>query len=156
MWFQVLINIEIIMKSKKLFCLLFIFFTAVSSSLSATDSSSVSITKTMKSIFDKPGNPLSVEAVAVSASGKYSLASWSQKSSGGRALLKNSSGKWEIVACGGSGLLDFVALESAGMSKIEAVELISVLKKSEKQLSKERRSLFDSFTEQLPQKHTVH
>ena len=110
---------------------------------SATGTDSVAITKTMKSMFDKADAPLSVDAVT--ASSAYSLASWTQKSKGGRALLKKAGAKWEIVVCGGKDLLQTTVLEKVGLSHQQAHKLVSDLKKIENQLPVSKRQQFDSF-----------
>ena len=86
------------------------------------------ITRTMKSMFDKPDAPLSVDAVTVSSD--YGLASWTQQSKGGRALLRKVGGVWEIVVCGGKDLLQTNVLEKEGLSHQQAQYLIAELKKA--------------------------
>ena len=110
---------------------------------SATGNDSVAITKTMKSMFDKADAPLSVDAVTTSS--EYSLASWTQQSKGGRALLKKAGAKWEIMVCGGKDLLQTNVLEKAGLSHQQAQHLIADLKKIENQLPVSKRKQFDSF-----------
>jgi len=104
---------------------------------------SAAIIKTMKSIFDKPDAPLSVYVVSVSS--EYGLASWTQQSKGGRALLKKTGAKWEIMVCGGKDLLQTNVLEKAGLSHQQAQHLIADLKKIENQLTVSKRKQFDSF-----------
>ena len=101
------------------------------------------ITKAMKSMFDQPDAPLSVDAVTVSSD--YGLASWTQQSKGGRALLKKAGATWEIVVCGGKDLLQTNVLEKVGLSHQQAQYLIAELKKTEKQLSAVKRKQYDSF-----------
>jgi hypothetical protein len=101
------------------------------------------ITKAMKSMFDKPDAPLSVDAVTVSSD--YGLASWTQQSKGGRALLKKAGATWEIVVCGGKDLLQTSVLQKVGLSQEKAENLIAELKKTEKQLAASKRKQFDSF-----------
>lgn len=104
---------------------------------------SAAITKTMKSMFDKPDAPLSVDVVTVSSD--YGLASWTQQSKGGRALLRKVGGVWEIVVCGGKDLLQTSVLQKVGLSKENAQYLVAELKKTEKQLAASKRKQFDSF-----------
>jgi len=110
---------------------------------SANGNDSVAITKTMKSMFDKADAPLSVDALT--ASSEYSLASWTQQSKGGRALLKKAGTTWEIVVCGGKDLLQKTALEKVGLSHQQAHKLVADLKKIENQLPVSKRQQFDSF-----------
>jgi len=110
---------------------------------SANGNDSVAITKTMKSMFDKADAPLSVDALT--ASSEYSLASWTQQSKGGRALLKKAGTTWEIVVCGGKDLLQKTALEKVGLSHQQAHKLVADLKKIENQLPVSKRQQFDCF-----------
>jgi len=110
---------------------------------SANGNDSVAMTKTMKSMFDKADAPLSVDALT--ASSEYSLASWTQQSKGGRALLKKAGTTWEIVVCGGKDLLQKTALEKVGLSHQQAHKLVADLKKIENQLPVSKRQQFDSF-----------
>ena len=119
------------------FCSSFVVF--------AEDRPQIAVVKTLKLIFDKPNSDLSVDAVAVSQSGKYSLASWSQNEAGGRALLKNNGGIWEVILCGGKDLLKTNTLEQVGIDKRESYEIIQKLKDSENKFTKKQRSTFDSF-----------
>jgi copper(I)-binding protein len=60
------------------------------------------IVATMKALFDKPDQPLTVDPVVVS--GDSAIASWAQGDAAGRALLARRDGQWQIVLCGGPDL----------------------------------------------------
>jgi hypothetical protein len=125
--------------------LIFIFVFSFSLFSFAESSQSYVVVKVLKSIFDKPDALLSVDAVAISDSGQYSLASWAQKGKGGRALLRKNNGDWEIVLCGGKDLLNAEALVRAGIPKSESYLIVKKLKASENNLTQSQRRLFDSF-----------
>ncbi len=86
----------------------------------------------MKSMFDTPENPLSVEPVVVV--GDNAIAGWVQGERGGRALLWRSHGQWRIRLCSGDGLKDPKLLESANISAADAAALASQLAAAESKL----------------------
>ena len=133
------------MKNFSVRFLIFMCVFCFSSFSFAESSQSYAVVKVLKSIFDKPDALLSVDAVAISDSGQYSLASWAQKGKGGRALLRKNNGDWEIVLCGGKDLLNAEALIRAGIPKSESYGIVEKLKASENNLTQSQRKLFDSF-----------
>lgn len=124
-------------------CVIFILITYLTPSL-ASDREHQNVTSFLKKIFDQPQNPLSVDAVAVS--GNYSLASWTQRTKGGRALLKKTGDKWEIVMCGGKDLKQASALKKAGIPARDVDSLLKQLTDEEGKAPQHRRLSFDSFT----------
>lgn len=77
------------------------------------------ITAVMKSQFDTPENPLTVDPIVVE--GDYALASWAQGEKGGRALLQRRDGVWQITLCGGADLRLPEFLTQQGVSAAEAL-----------------------------------
>ena len=109
---------------------------------------------TLKKIFDKPTAPLAVDAIAVA--GNFSLASWSQETKAGRALLRKKSNQWEIVVCGGKDLKKISALAKAGVPSTDAELLVSGLSKAELKLPASLQKRFDSFSTDGQQHHKGH
>jgi copper(I)-binding protein len=101
------------------------------------------IEKTLKSMFDKPENPLTVSPVVVVSD--VAIAGWTQGAMGGRALLRRVHGKWSIQLCSGDALKEAAALEKAGLSAGDASALASALAQAEAGLDAARLKLFSSF-----------
>ena len=97
----------------------------------------------MKSMFDKPDNPLSVTPVVVR--GDNAIASWSQGEMGGRALLWKKDGEWQIRLCSGAGLKDAKMLEGAGISAEDAKAMAEELLAGEAKLDQALVAKYDSF-----------
>lgn len=83
---------------------------------------SATVARVLKAQFDRPDAPLQVEPVTVWR--EHALAGWAQGARGGRALLHRHADHWQIVACGGDGLLDAEVLASTGMPP-EAAEALA-------------------------------
>jgi copper(I)-binding protein len=98
----------------------------------ASDDPSQAIPKTLKTMFERDGKPLSVEPVVVQ--GDWAIAGWQQDGRGGRALLKRSAhGK------------DPASLQKIGLSAGDAAGLASSLRAAEDKLDAETVSRFASF-----------
>ena len=104
----------------------------------------------MKAQFDRPEAPLKVHPVATE--GDWALAGWQQGDRGGRALLRRAHGMWQIVLCGGAGLLNASTLEQAGLSKGTARRLRDQTRRLEAALPASDRARMDAF-EGLIQMH---
>ena len=120
----------------------------------ASENDNQQVIGTLKKIFDKPTAPLAVDAVAVA--GNFSLASWSQETKAGRALLRKKSNQWEIVVCGGKDLKKISALAKAGVPSTDAELLVSGLSKAELKLPASLQKRFDSFSTDGQQHHKGH
>ena len=131
-------------------CFIVLLFGVLNLSL-ASENDNQQVISTLKKIFDKPTAPLVVDATAVS--GNFSLASWSQETKAGRALLKKKNNQWEIVVCGGKELKKIPALSKAGVPSTDAEILVSGLSKAELQLPAARQRRFDSFSIDGQQHH---
>lgn len=97
----------------------------------------------MKSMFDTPDNPLSVDPVVVA--GDNAIAGWVQGEKGGRALLWRVHGRWRIRLCSGDGLKDPKLLENANISAADARTLIEELTAAEAALDPTVVPKFSSF-----------
>lgn len=101
------------------------------------------ITHLMKSMFDTPETPLSVDPVVVV--GDNAIAGWVQGDKGGRALLWRVDGQWQIRLCSGDGLKDQKLLENANISAADAKTLIDELTVAEAALDPAVLAKFASF-----------
>jgi hypothetical protein len=97
----------------------------------------------MKQQFDRPDAPLTVDPVAVV--GSYAVASWTQASKGGRALLQRDKDRWVISVCGGDGLTRADVLQTTGMGADVAQKLAKAVTAAEAKLGADKRKLFASF-----------
>ncbi len=93
--------------------------------------------------FDQPGNKVDTAPIAVV--NDVAIADWIQADKGGRALLRRSKGKWEIIVCGGDGLKDINALKDAGIPESTAKALVSQLNKAEQDVSQDKIKKFSLF-----------
>ena len=93
--------------------------------------------------FDQPKNPVKTNPIVIE--GKVAIADWTQGQKGGRALLKRKHHDWEIIACGGAGLLEPSAISGMGISQKIAQNITSKIKDAEAKLSPQQVKQFDSF-----------
>ncbi len=114
---------------------------------------SAKVSKVLTQLFDRPNSRLTVDAVVVVSD--YSLASWSQASRGGRALLKRVSGNWQIVLCGGKELMQVDALAKAGVPATQAQAISQRLSSSEQKLPAVKRLAYDNFTMEPATSHSL-
>lgn len=97
----------------------------------------------MKSMFDTPDNPLTVDPVVVV--GDNAIAGWVQGEKGGRALLWRVDGQWQIRLCSGDGLKDPKLLENANIPAADVKTLIAELTVAEATLDPAVLAKFSSF-----------
>lgn len=98
---------------------------------------------TLAKMFDRPDAPLTVQPVVVE--GHHAVAGWSQGALGGRALLHEKDGIWQIVLCAGPGVRDAAFLRDAGLPEATARALSARLATAEAALGGDRMRLLDSF-----------
>ena len=99
------------------------------------------IVATMKALFDKPDQPLTVDPVVVS--GDSAIASWAQGDAAGRALLARRDGQWQIVLCGGPDLRSPAFLALHGVTGAD--DLSAMFNLAEDKLGTEAVSRYSSF-----------
>jgi len=106
----------------------------------------------ISSSYDQPGSK--VEAAPIVTAGDYAIADWVQGKMGGRALLRKSGGKWEIVLCAGDGLKAPATLVQAGVPAPTAAALLAQLEAAEREVTVERRKRFGLFGAAIdPRRH---
>lgn len=101
------------------------------------------ITARMKSMFETPEKPLTVQPVVVS--NDWAIASWLQDGRGGRVLLKKSHHGWSAHLCSGDSLKDAATLETIGVPAADAAALAGQLANAEDALGANTLALFGSF-----------
>ncbi|MFC4297244.1 copper uptake system-associated protein [Castellaniella hirudinis] len=105
------------------------------------------VAQSMRAIWDQPDAPLSVGPIVVVEG--YALAGWVQQARGGRALLVNHDGSWQVHICGGDGLKDMDALQMAGIKEATARRLVQAANEAEEKVPEETRRKFASFGENI-------
>ncbi len=103
----------------------------------------VAISALMATTWDKPDAKLNVDPIVVESG--HAVASWTQGSRGGRALLRKQAGKWKVVLCSGDPLTQAESLEAAGVPRAAAARLARLLKDAESKLLPERVAQFSTF-----------
>lgn len=73
----------------------------------------MAIRQLLNDIFEKPDSPLSLEPVVIDDDA--AIVGWIQGDLAGRAFLRNASGRWTIVACGGDALKAAATLQRLGL-----------------------------------------
>lgn len=102
----------------------------------------------MSKTWDKPGNSLIVDPIAVA--GEFAIASWTQGERGGRALLKRSDDRWKVILCAGDQITDARALEAAGVPSAVAEQLAREIRQQEEAVDPKRKALFSLFGDMVP------
>lgn len=97
----------------------------------------------MMAEWNKPDASLAVAPIVVD--GNHALASWTQGTRGGRALLRKSSGKWSVMLCSGDPLKHASALIDAGIPADASERLTRNLAMAESRLPTDQVALFSTF-----------
>ncbi|MBK9521481.1 MAG: copper uptake system-associated protein [Rhodocyclaceae bacterium] len=113
-----------------------------------------SIRSLISKTFDQPS--LKVDTGPIAIVQDFAIADWIQGEKGGRALLRQQHGKWEIIACGGDGFKEVKALKDAGIDIATAQSLITQLNDAEKNLNADRVKRFGLFGMTGESQHTNH
>ncbi len=101
------------------------------------------IRQLLSGTFEKPDSRLSLDPIVVA--GDAAVVGWVQGDMAGRAFLRNASGRWTIVACGGDALKSDKVLQRLGLSKEQAEQLALLLASAEAGLDPRRVARFASF-----------
>ncbi|MBM5571294.1 MULTISPECIES: copper uptake system-associated protein [Deefgea] len=99
------------------------------------------ITASMKAVWDKPDNPLTVKPVIIADD--FAIAGWLQGEKGGRALLKKGPHGWQTQLCAGE--ITSHLLQQAGVPTATAKQLLVQQSAAEKKLSKTDVAQLSSF-----------
>jgi periplasmic copper chaperone A len=114
------------------------------------------VEQVLKKQFDQPSNPLKVAPVVVE--GPWAVAGWTQGERGGRAVLRQTGGRWSIEFCSGDGVKEAKALAQLGVEAKAAQRLATRLREAEAKLPAEqvrKFSLFDG-TIRIQGEHPPH
>jgi hypothetical protein len=117
-------------------------------SASAAPADTSRVAEVMKSTWDRPDAPLTVEPIVID--GDYAMAGWAQGERGGRALLKRKDGAWRVHVCGGDGLKSAATIETAGVPKATAKRLSAKLARAEAKTAPALLRKFSTFEGVVP------
>ncbi len=136
---------------------------AIASQPAASDATAEhQITHLLKSTFERPTAPLSVEPIVVL--GDHAIAGWSQDGRGGRALMRRVKGEWTVHLCSGDSLKQSAVLKDTGIPEADAEKLANALAMADGQLPADKVALFGTFEGTVviggdghhPQSHGAH
>ena len=130
--------------AKKLCSLLLLFHCLFDTGLAtAATIEEVQIQNVISEIYDKPNSKVVTNPISVKDN--FAIADWIQGNRGGRALLKRTSNKWQIMACGGDGFKDINNLNAACIPNETAKSLLLELNRLEKSVDAHRLHLFSIY-----------
>ena len=101
------------------------------------------VKQTIAGILDSPAAPVLVKAVSVEQD--FAVAAWTQRGSGGRALLKWTKGQWSICACGDASMIEYGTLQKMGLSSSVAKRLVGKIRNAEAALTEEDKRQISRF-----------
>jgi hypothetical protein len=93
--------------------------------------------------WDKPDSKVEIDPVVVA--GVHAVASWTQGSHGGRALMRRGNKGWVVVLCSGDPLKSAKWLEEAGVPKDDARHIAEGLGAAEALVPPHTRAKFSLF-----------
>jgi periplasmic copper chaperone A len=98
----------------------------------------------LKAQFDTPDAPLTVAPITLS--GDAAIAGWQQDGRAGRAFLRRDAQGWFIELCAGASLLLPATLQSMGLGRADATDLLTRVQAAEAALGPETTAAFDTFS----------
>ena len=77
--------------------------------------------------------------------GDFAVADWWHQGKGGRAVFKRSHQQWQLVLCGGAGILQKTLWQQLGMTPAAAADFVRALQHAEQAVSATDKALLDAF-----------
>ena len=77
--------------------------------------------------------------------GDFAVADWWHQGKGGRAVFKRSHQQWQLVLCGGAGILQQTLWQQLGMTPAAAADFVRALQSAEQAVSATDKALLDAF-----------
>ncbi|MFC0048510.1 copper uptake system-associated protein [Rheinheimera tilapiae] len=77
--------------------------------------------------------------------GDFAAADWWHQGKGGRAVFKRSHQQWQLVLCGGAGILQKTLWQQLGMTPAAAADFVRALQSAEQAVSANDKALLDAF-----------
>ncbi len=78
-------------------------------------------------------------------SGDFAVADWWHQGKGGRAVFKRSQQHWQLILCGGAGILQSALWQHLGLTPAAADDFVSAMRRAENNLSAPEKALLDAF-----------
>lgn len=101
------------------------------------------IVAVMKSTWERPDAPLDLVPIVVRDD--HAVVGWIQGDMGGRALLRQNHGKWDVVLCSGDALTEKAFLQKYGLRADAAGRLAQSVIEAEKAMPADKRVLLSRF-----------
>lgn len=97
----------------------------------------------MKRTWHSHQHPLTLGPTHIA--GDFAAADWWHQGKGGRAVFKRSHQQWQLVLCGGAGILQQTLWQQLGMTQEAAADFVRALQSAEQAVSAADKALLDAF-----------
>jgi len=77
--------------------------------------------------------------------GDFAVADWWHQGKGGRAVFKRSHHQWQLILCGGAGILQSALWQQLGLTPAAAADFVRALQSAEQNVSAADKALLDAF-----------
>lgn len=77
--------------------------------------------------------------------GDFAVADWWHQGKGGRAVFKRNNQQWQLILCGGAGILQSALWQHLGLTPAAADDFVSTVRRAEHSLSAPEKALLDAF-----------
>ncbi|WP_051685638.1 copper uptake system-associated protein [Rheinheimera texasensis] len=133
------------------FCGLFMLAPIATAQHVAADSHSQSMAGTdleqihgfMRKTWHSSEHPLRLGPTHIA--GDFAVADWWHQGKGGRAVFKRSNQQWQLILCGGAGILQSTLWQQLGLTPSAAAEVVDALQHAEQSVSVADKALLDAF-----------
>ena len=133
------------------FCGLFMLAPIAAAQHAAADSHSQRMTGTdleqihgyMRKTWHSSEHPLRLGSTHIA--GDFAVADWWHQGKGGRAVFKRSHQQWQLILCGGAGILQSALWQHLGLTTSAADEFVLAISTAEQSLSAADKALLDAF-----------
>jgi hypothetical protein len=114
---------------------------ATNQTVAATDL--VQIHGFMQKTWHSAEHPLKLGPTHIS--GDFAVADWWHQGKGGRAVFKRSQQHWQLILCGGAGILQSALWQHLGLTPAAADDFVRAISRAEQSVSASDKALLDAF-----------
>ena len=97
----------------------------------------------MKRTWHSHEHPLTLGPTQIA--GDFAVADWWHQGKGGRAVFKRHNQHWQLILCGGAGILQSALWQQLGMTPAAAADFVRALQHAEQAVSATDKALLDAF-----------